>query len=111
MLGRVKLDNTLLTCNQGNFNQITVWSQNQTLVAVVRNTCTTTVPPAHQHLSTKSHVYAAFASNITLSIRGLCLKIIGAYSLETLGAHQKMSWWAMLLLYCVLNVDDAIIDL
>ena len=23
MLGRVKLDNTLLTCDQGNFNQIT----------------------------------------------------------------------------------------
>ena len=46
MLGRVKLDNTLLACDQGNFNQITAWSRNQTLVIVVRDTYTTTVPPA-----------------------------------------------------------------
>ena len=46
MLGRVKPDNTLLTCDQGNFNQITAWGRNQTLVTVVRDTCTTTVPPA-----------------------------------------------------------------
>ena len=46
MLGRVKLDNTLLTCDQGNFNQITARSQNQTLVIVVRDTCTITVTPA-----------------------------------------------------------------
>ena len=45
MLGRDKLDNTLLTCDQGNFNQITVRSRNRTLVTVVRDTCTTTVPP------------------------------------------------------------------
>ena len=32
MLGRVKLGNTLLTCDQGNFNG--------TLVTVVRDTCT-----------------------------------------------------------------------
>ena len=48
MLGRVKLDNTLLTCDQGNFNQITARSRNQTIVTVVRDTCTTTVPPAPQ---------------------------------------------------------------
>ena len=48
MLGRVKLDNTLLTCDQGNFNQITTWSQNQALVTMVRDMCTTTVPPASQ---------------------------------------------------------------
>ena len=46
MVGRDKLDNTLLTSNQGNFNQITAQSQNRTLVTVVRNTCTTAVPPA-----------------------------------------------------------------
>ena len=46
MLGRVKLDNTLLECDQGNFSQITAQSWDQTLVTVVRNTCTTTVPPA-----------------------------------------------------------------
>ena len=31
-------------CDQGNFNQITAWSWNRTLVTVVRGTCTTTVP-------------------------------------------------------------------
>ena len=46
MLGRVKLDITLLTCDQGNFNQISARSRNRTLVTVVRGTCTTTVPPA-----------------------------------------------------------------
>ena len=46
MLGRVKLDNTLLTCDQGNFNQITARSRALTQVTVVRDTCTTTVPAA-----------------------------------------------------------------
>ena len=46
MLGRVKLNITLLTCDQGNFNQITAWSRNRTLVTGVRDTCTTPVPPA-----------------------------------------------------------------
>ena len=32
MLGKVKLDNTLLTFDQGNFNQITARSRNRTLV-------------------------------------------------------------------------------
>ena len=49
MLGRVELDNTLLTCDQGNFNQIATWSRDRTLITVVRDTCTTTVP--HQHPS------------------------------------------------------------
>ena len=44
-LGRVKLENTLLTCDKGNFNQIAALSRNRTLVTVVRDTCTTTVPP------------------------------------------------------------------
>ena len=44
MLGGVKLDNTLLTCDKGNFNQITAWSRNRTLVTVVRDMCTTTGP-------------------------------------------------------------------
>ena len=48
MLGRVKLDNTRLTCDQGNFSHITARSQNRTLVTVMRDTCTTTVPPASQ---------------------------------------------------------------
>ena len=46
MLGRVKLDNTLLTCDKGNFNQITARSRNRTLITMVRGTCTTTLPPA-----------------------------------------------------------------
>ena len=46
MLGRVKLDNSLVTCDQGN-NQITAWSLNRTLVTVVRDACTTTVPPVY----------------------------------------------------------------
>ena len=45
MLGRDKLDNPLLTCDQSNFNQITARSRDRTLVTVVRDTCTTTVPP------------------------------------------------------------------
>ena len=48
MLGRVKLDNTLLTCDKGNFNHIPAQSRNRTLVTAVRDTCTCTpsVPPA-----------------------------------------------------------------
>ena len=46
MVGRVKLNNTLLTCDQGNFNQRTARSRNQILVTVVRDTCTTNVLPA-----------------------------------------------------------------
>ena len=46
ILGRVKLDNTLLTCGQSNFNQVTAWSRNRTLVTVVGDTCATTEPPA-----------------------------------------------------------------
>ena len=47
MLGRDELDSTLLTCDHGNFNQITAWSWDRTQVTVVRDTCTTSVPPAH----------------------------------------------------------------
>ena len=46
MLGGVNIDKTLLTCDQGNFNEITAWSRNRILVTVVRGKCTTTVPPA-----------------------------------------------------------------
>ena len=35
MLGRDKLDNNLLICDRGNFNQITAWSRNRTLVTEV----------------------------------------------------------------------------
>ena len=45
VLGGDKLDNTLLTCHQGNFSHITPRSRNRILVTVVRDTCTTTVPP------------------------------------------------------------------
>ena len=47
ILGRVKLDNIFLTCNQGNFNQVTTRSRNQTLVTVVRYvhySCATSTP-------------------------------------------------------------------
>ena len=43
MLVGVKLDNILLTCEQGNFTQITARGCNQTLASVVRDPCT--VPP------------------------------------------------------------------
>ena len=46
MLGRVKLDDALLTCDKGNFNQITAWSRNRTRVTAVRDACATIVPPA-----------------------------------------------------------------
>ena len=45
MLGRVKLDNTLLTYDKGNFNQITPRSWNRTLVTVHYNYVTST--PVH----------------------------------------------------------------
>ena len=43
MFGRVKLDNTLFTYDQGNFNQITAWNRSRVLATVMRDTCTTTV--------------------------------------------------------------------
>ena len=46
MLGRVKMNNTLLTYDKGNFNQMTARSWNRTVVTMVRDTSTTTVPPA-----------------------------------------------------------------
>ena len=46
MLGGVKPDNTLFTCDKGNFNQITTQGRNRALVTVTRDTCTNTVSPA-----------------------------------------------------------------
>ena len=48
MLGRVKLDNTLLTCDQGNFNEITARGRNRTLVTVVRDMCTFVARPSRK---------------------------------------------------------------
>ena len=45
MLGRVKLDNTLLTCDWGNYNHITAWSWNWTQVTMVSNA----LPLCHQY--------------------------------------------------------------
>ena len=45
MLGRVKLDNTLLTCDQGNFDLTTAQSQKRSLVTDVKDMHPTTVPP------------------------------------------------------------------
>ena len=55
MFGRVKLDNILLAFDQSNFNQITSRSRNQTLITVVRDTCTTTVPPSPTNVFSYSH--------------------------------------------------------
>ena len=47
MLGRVKLDNILLTCDQGNFNRITARSWKRTLVSGERHMhylCATSTP-------------------------------------------------------------------
>ena len=57
MLARFKLDNTLLTCDQGNFNQITARGRNRTLVTVVRDTCTST--PYNRHIENfiQSHTW------------------------------------------------------
>ena len=38
MFGRVKLDDTLLTCNKGNFHQTTARRLHRTLVTVMRET-------------------------------------------------------------------------
>ena len=44
MLGRVKLSKVLLTCDQSYFNQITALSRIQTLVTMMTDTCTATMP-------------------------------------------------------------------
>ena len=44
MPGRVKLDNTLLTCDQGNFNQITARSRYQKLFTEVKERYASTLP-------------------------------------------------------------------
>ena len=62
MLCRVKLDNTLLICDKGNFNQITARSRNRTRITVVRDACSTIAPPA-PHAVSKSkfrNVYNTF---------------------------------------------------
>ena len=46
VVGRVELDSTLPTCEQGNFSQVTARNRNRILVTVVRDTRPTTVPPA-----------------------------------------------------------------
>ena len=47
MFGKLKLDNTPLTCNQGEFNQIVAQSWNQILVTKVKDVhyhCATSTP-------------------------------------------------------------------
>ena len=63
LLGRVKLDNTLLTCDQGNFNQMIVWSQNGTLVTVVRDRCTTTVPPVSPGVKDEDAIFSEMSAS------------------------------------------------
>ena len=63
VLGRVKLDNTLLTCDQGNFNQMIAWSRNRTLVTVVRDRCTTTVPPTLPGVKDKDTIFSKMSAN------------------------------------------------
>ena len=62
MLGRVTLDNTLLTCDKGNFNQITAGSRNRILVTVVRDTCTTTLPQAPRLKWWKNSILARWSA-------------------------------------------------
>ena len=54
MLGRVKLDNILLTYDKSNFNKITTRSRSRTLIKVVRDTCTNTVQPVLPIVPSKS---------------------------------------------------------
>ena len=75
MLGRVKLDNTLLTCDQGNFNQTTSQRRNQTVVTVVRDTCTIIEPLAPL-------LVLQFPPVVTLDPRGVALT--GSLSLRIL---------------------------
>ena len=90
MLGRVKLDNTLLTCDQGNFNQITARGRNRTLVTVVRDTSTTTVPPApliYQRLNCLNIRIRIGSSNFSVSDHKLL-----ETTLEALLAHQSITY-------------------
>ena len=66
MFGRVKLDNTLLTCDQGNFNQITARSQNQTQLTGYE---TRTLPMCHRRSSHKfeRHTHYQWASNTSIT--------------------------------------------
>ena len=63
VLGGVKLDNTLLTCDQGNFNQMIAWSRNGTLVTVLRDTCTTTLLPVSPGVKDEETTFSEMLSN------------------------------------------------
>ena len=80
MLGRDKLDNILLTCDRDNFNQITAWSRNRTLVTVVRDTCTTTVPPASQ--ACFNRLVTAYVRSLKANISRPVFKLYTSFQME-----------------------------
>ena len=90
MLGRVKLDKTLLICDHGHFNQITARSHNRTLFTVVRDTSTTTVPPAPRRRSflfmssVKDFYTSKVNANILVDLSGI--RIYNAIFSNLLGA-------------------------
>ena len=64
MFGRDKLDNILLTCDQGNFNQITECCRNRTPITLVKDTCTTTVPPAPLSPLVPPTIYSSISPSV-----------------------------------------------
>ena len=66
MLGRDKFNKTLLRCGQDNFNQITAWIRGRTLVTVMRDTCTATVPPAPPDVIINSMTVGMYLSRAIL---------------------------------------------
>ena len=63
MIGSVKPDKTLPKCDQGNFSEITARSWNQSLVNVVRGTCTMTAPPTSLYSGERHAHYHCTARN------------------------------------------------
>ena len=74
MLGRVKLDNTRLTCDQGNFNHITARSRNRIQFTEVSDACDTTVPPT-PHRIKLTFVFNAYQEDCKARAVGHLLRL------------------------------------
>ena len=82
MLVRVKLDDTLPTCDQGNDNQTTVRSRNRTLVTMVRDTWET-LPLCHQHPGVL--IVCSFHAMHFYIVQSSC-----SYSMQTSSLHLSL---------------------
>ena len=117
MLGRVKLENSFLTCDQGNFNQITARSHNWILVTVVRDRCSTTVllAPLVSHVVVVSHQMGrgrnplnfsrGYASDISHGWADLGGNFPSWINLSTTLWYSCTSWWNFGISLCSANLN------